>query len=282
MNRTKNRKHNRFIKDVKPIHKKILYLISEGKIASKIAKETQKSNSTISEHINNLIFSGFINEEINSSIKIYKLTNKGLDYLSAFLKGYDIKPNWYMLDRAHNIVLKAKIIRNCDSNFEDWKKHNLNNWTKYYKNYDGVIVSKTPKNFLFQLPKAYYKNRDEVFLYAGMILSQICDLLEEEYPLLKIDRKFKILSQSHALVGDPVAQIAKKNNVVLQGGRIEIDASQFPEIEFVDKYYSSDDFESYVNFTTSVLDNKISPDIVNNQNIIFLRERLFKLEEKLK
>ena len=107
-------------------------------------------------------------------------------------------------------------------------------------------------------------------------------MLEKELKGLKIDRYFEVTHQSHALVGDPVAQLAHKNKVVLQGSRVELDCSEFPEIEFTDKAYGADDFESYLHFIEPVLQGKITPEVINNNNILILKDEIVKLKEQVK
>jgi hypothetical protein len=270
------------LKELKPHHKRILLMLLEGKTASQIAKILKKSKATVSEHIKNLECSEFIIERLHSTIKCYDLTKKGKDYCSAFFRGSDIKPNWHLRDRSHNIKLSCKIIRDINVEyFSDWKQKPMKNWIKYSKDHNNVGVVKTPSSFLFQIPKMYYRDSKEALVQAGVIADNVCSILEKEYAGLVLDRFFQVKHQSHALVGDPVAQLANKNNVVMQGGRIELDASQYPEIEFTDKQYGAEDFEKYLNFIEPVLQGKISPEVVNNHNFLVLRDEIVKIKKRL-
>lgn len=279
----KNHKRTRYLKDLKKHHKSILLHLSEGKTASQIAKILKKSESTISEHINNLEYSGFIKERLHSIFKCYDITKKGKDYVSAFFRGSDNKPNWYLIDRAHNIKLKCKIIRDIDDKyFSNWKTKPMKNWIKYSKEFNGVGVVKTPSTFNFQIPKSYYRDSKEAIANAGSLANEVCNLLEDKFKGLVLDRFFEVSHQSHALVGDPVAQLANKNNVILQGGRTELDCSEYPEVEFTDKQYGAEDFEKYLNFVEPILQGKISPEVVNNHNMLVLRDEIVKIKKRLK
>lgn len=282
MKRTKNRKDRRYIKEWTSIHKGIVLKLLERKTATQIAKELKKAKSTISEHIKNLEFSGFIEEELHSVIKYYVLTKKGKEYYSAFIKGYDMKPDWHLRDRAHNIKVIAKIIRDIpNKELVEWKQKPMKNWIKFYKDFAGVGVIKTTQSIVIQIPKCYYRNAKEAIAQAGILANETCNMLEKEYKGLKIDRYFEISHQSHALVGDPVAQLANQNKVVLQGGRVELDCSEFPEIEFTDKRYGADDFENYLHFIEPVLQGKITPEVINNHNVLVLRDEIVKLKKQV-
>jgi len=277
-NRKKSRNHTVRIKKSidfpKAHHLQIMWLVKDKFNVSSIAKKLKKAVSTVSEHIKNLIFYEFIEPEIVSNIKTFKLTKKGDDAISRFLtlseKGFP-----EIINRSHNIKLKSEIRRFPKSWGDGWKPKPIKNWVEYSKWFDCVRVVRTTRSILFQLPIIYYKSSDEALLESGRIVDNVIKSLEKEYPGLKIGNPKKvsnISSQSHSIINDPFSIFMADNKLTYKDDRIKIDHSNgIPEKEFIHKKYASEDWNNEVKRLNDTIRNDppLNTELAKNQKFLY-------------
>lgn len=232
----------RYIRELRRQHRLILLHLSQGLIAKEIAKNIGKSQATVSEHIGNLVYSGFIKPAAKSSIRTYEFTQKGQDAIRLIFGRYQEKPNLFVV-RAHNIKLKCPILKApkefevvlCSDGWEHRQTKEKFNWDAYAKKYGDVLVTKTSRSILFQLPIMYFKSSEEAKLEAFHIADEVCKILEEKYLGLKLGET-ELISIDCAIPNDPFAMLCKMSNFSYRDSGLVVDASTGnPEIEFVGK-----------------------------------------------
>lgn len=126
---------------------KILYCIKKKMYANQIARQLSLSKRKVSYHINNMLDAGLIEEEVYSSCKVYKLTEKGNIYIRD-AKGYDFSlPT--KKSRLHSLRITFPILKdNPDAVFDKVNK-NFKNWMPKYTTVKfpiGITIQKTPSS----------------------------------------------------------------------------------------------------------------------------------------
>jgi hypothetical protein len=110
-------------------------MIDSGVILSGIAKSLNIRKSHVTYYIRKAKDLGYVKESPRSAFKILELTQAG----KSFLAMYTNSSNRSTIIRAENIRFKADIIK-MPPDLTDWHKVEMNNWTQYCIEMNGVKV----------------------------------------------------------------------------------------------------------------------------------------------
>lgn len=250
---------------LRPIHKYILKFLKDDVPASVISKRLNKCHSTISVHIKNLKASGFLREETGSrpgQIKLYRLTKLGIETLRFFLAPYEKRD---LEIRSHAIIFKTPIVNGPRKEIDTtkWKFLPLKNNPGYGKHFHGIWVAIYPKNVIFEFPPIVCKNTFEGLSKCKDEAVKIMGELEAELPGLRLGTPeciSELVRQEHAFKNDEFAKwcCSQRPKISLDDGRVMVDASYGPELEFKDKRTAAEDAMTYKDFVHDVLDDKFN------------------------
>jgi DNA-binding MarR family transcriptional regulator len=115
----------------------VLQMIDSGVISSDIAKSLNKRKSHVTYYIRKAKDLGYVKESPRSAFKILELTQAGKSFLAMYTNLSS--SNRSTIIRAENIRFKADIIK-MPPDLTDWHKVEMNNWTQYCIEMNGVKV----------------------------------------------------------------------------------------------------------------------------------------------
>jgi hypothetical protein len=112
-------------------------MIDSGVILSGIAKALSIHKSHVSYYIRKAKDLSYVKESPQSAFKILELTQAGKSFLARYTNSSS--SNRSTICRAENIRFKADIIK-MPAHLNDWHKAEMNNWTQYCIEINGVKV----------------------------------------------------------------------------------------------------------------------------------------------
>ncbi len=255
-------------------HKKLIELISDESNLynlTQMSKILGKAISTISEHLKNLEYSGYIIIDSDGLSNFCKLTEKGKSILRS------IRNNTEIIDRGHDILFTFPIQRTS----KKWSmgkfvtNKSMKNWSEQLTSGQGSnkTIQINGKSSITVLVKEVFASASEMAILRAYEIAerQILDLVSKN-PGLVVGRECngyvfvaKLSRQSHAIPNDCFAKYCFKIKRHIKGketnGRFEVDASHgTPEIEFVDKKLAQGDYKKYVKFVEMIINGRIDPD----------------------
>jgi hypothetical protein len=110
-------------------------MIDSGNTLSDIAKSLNIHKSHVSYYIRRAKDLGYVKESPRSTFKILELTQVGKNFLAI----YTNSSSNASICRAENIRFKADIIK-MPADLTDWYRVDMNNWTQYCCEINGVKV----------------------------------------------------------------------------------------------------------------------------------------------
>ncbi|MGH9974763.1 MAG: hypothetical protein ACRD8Z_02860, partial [Nitrososphaeraceae archaeon] len=121
---------------------RILQMIDEEIIQTKIAKLLNMQKSHISYYVGKAKRNGFVNEVCRDRIKILKLTQAGKRFLDQYeyeYKNRTLDKQQLPICRAENIRFKAKVFK-LPKKPLNWNRVEMNNWSQYNSTVDDSKV----------------------------------------------------------------------------------------------------------------------------------------------
>jgi DNA-binding MarR family transcriptional regulator len=112
-------------------------MIDSGVISSDIAKSLNLPKPHVTYYIRKAKDLGYVKESPRSAFKILELTQPGKKFLAMYTNSSS--SNRSTIIKAENIRFKADIIR-MPADLTDWHKVEMNNWTQYCSEINGVKV----------------------------------------------------------------------------------------------------------------------------------------------
>lgn len=226
--------------------------------------------STIIEHLRGLRDKGLVLKG-PSVCDLWSITESG----NAFLEGRDdfapyersgVGATDWLQDRAHNIKVKFMIEEkpsDIEGYLTGWKKNDkMRNNVFFSKKFGGATVTYTGKSLIFQLPVFKNSSPEMALASAGHLAMQLKQKYEREIPGLSLGKyttNAQVISQHHAIVGDPFARMCKDMGITFQDDYIDIDASanNIAEIEFKDKEKGHVHAQNYIEHVKDVILNDV-------------------------
>lgn len=280
----------RFVKSLSSVHLILLRHISEASImtASQISKATDIPRTSLTYHLKNLEFSGFLRSIRDGGGVFYALTGKGglsVGALNGVTNSIAISDE--PLDRAHNIVFKSEIVRMPDEKailqLGFIKGDKMRNWSQWFHGFrlHHCAIQINPKSFVFHLDEMIGNNAHALTMIGFDLVCDAIRELEGELPGLRLgkpERQAIIVRQHHALQEDYAAQSCRKAGIIIKTPTFEIDSSKGkPEIDFVDKDLAPEHFqnhakareeakpEGYIDLVESTSSGRFSPRKVSKE-----------------
>ena len=200
----------------------ILEMINQGIICSDIAKNLNISKSHVSYYISKAKKKNLVKEILRDTFTSIQITQAGKNFLDQYDKNRLSLP----ICRAENIRFKA-VITQMPTVPVDWKKIEMNNWTQYTSEIDGVKVKitmgATPMLELLPSPVEGNDPFDLLIINVYECVNVILDLGEKIG--LKVGR-LQLGSRGEWLVYDPIARaFCKHNGQVNYEGIAKVNAS---------------------------------------------------------
>ena len=253
----------------------ILQKITEGEKNHNLISVTEIAKSIINKNCNvldrsdcykrlkNLVTKGYLKK---SGYGLpFELTTQGRHQLGIIsdVAMYDegTKPtentkDWWNITRAHNLKIKVNIITHPTKITSEWSKNDkLKNNVQYYHKFGDIHTTMTTQSFIFQLPILYFKDAELALAEAGRVVGQLIKIYEKLNPGLKLgeysiknqvlEKKSKLITQHHAIPQDPYAKLCHQLNISYRSEILDVDASDTPEIEFVDKHQAHAHHQRY-------------------------------------
>src|SRR3990167_5488275 len=127
-------------RNLKEVHYKILQAIQEEGVEAnniRIAERIGKATSTVSSHLSNLSFSGYIQKRSDGMNNFYEILQRGYHALRG--KGSDSE----LKDRAHDIVLTFQIKRPPKTPLDSSKfivNKSMRNWGKQLSRHENSNI----------------------------------------------------------------------------------------------------------------------------------------------
>lgn len=214
-----------------------------GSNITQIAKEMGIARSTVREHLNKLAKYGLVEKITHPGL--WKFTQEGkrllprvADGVAEILVPYERRggesmPEW-LHDRAHNIKVRVLVESRPSTKawLDGWYVNDrVKNNVFYSSKFGDIGMTYTKKSIIFQLPILYFES-SEIALAEGMrIVRELTVKLEHEIEGLKLGKKYKpyvqeIITQHHAMVGEPYAEFLTKHGISYKGINVDIDASK--------------------------------------------------------
>lgn len=274
----------RFITSLTSIHLTVLRCIAKDSImtASQLSTTMGTPRTSLTYHLKNLEFSGYLRSVKDAGGVFYALTGKGGLSVGAT---NDVANPLVMsdepLDRAHNIVFKSEIVRMPRE--EDLlrlgftKGSGMRNWTQWFYGFrlKHCSIQVTPQSFVFHLDEMLGSNAHTLTMIGFDLVCTAIKSLEDELPGLRLgkpERQAIIVRQHHALQDDYAAQSCRKADITIKTPTFEIDSSKGkPEIDFTDNELAAEHFhnhararkeatpEGYIDLVDSTSSGQFSP-----------------------
>lgn len=280
----------RFVKSLSQVHLILLRHISEASImtASQISKATDIPRTSLTYHLKNLEFSGYLRSIRDGGGVFYALTGKGELSDGAperVTNGLAVSDE--PLDRAHNLVFKSEIVGTPRE--EDLlrlgftKGDKMRNWRRWFYGFriQHCSIQVTPQSFVFHLDEMIGNNAHALTMIGFDLVLDAIQKLEEKLPGLRLgkpERQALIVRQHHALQDDYAAQSCRKAKITIKTPTFEIDSSAGkPEIDFTDKELAAEHFqnharareeakpEGYIDLVESTSSGRFSPKKVSKE-----------------
>lgn len=242
--------------------KSILGCVLKGMNVRQIGREIGRHKSTVQQHL----------KELQELKLVYKsgyfwcVSDVGKKYLGGLvgLAGYDerglVVTGWLRNDRAHNIKIKFEVVSvpSPDSWLKFWDRNDrLKNNVFYTQRFGEVVTTFTGRSLIFQLPPMVFDDSELAVAEAGRIGMALKDKYEGDVEGLKLSGQSisaQLISQHHAIVGEPYARFLSKHGISFRGERVEVDSSVgVPELEFVSSKTSHVDHVRYVEMVEDYL-----------------------------
>ncbi len=249
--------------------KEVLRLLIKGENAHGISRKVGRARSTVVEHLNDLQKLGLTKK----GEYLWGATKLGKDYIEGKLGGRFSKAGYerrgvgttieWLQDRAHNIKIKYLVTEKPrkEAWLNSWKANRkLKNNVFYTQKFGEIVTTYTGKSLIFQLPIMKFKSSEIAVAEAGRIGQALREKYELEIHGLKLGEKdinSQLITQHHAIQGDPYAVFLGKHGISYHGDYVDIDASnkKIPEIEFVDSQESHIHHERYVENVEDIILN---------------------------
>jgi hypothetical protein len=209
-------------------------MINQGIICSDIAKNLKISKSHVSYYISKAKKKNLVKEILRDTFTSIQITQAGKNFLDQYDKNQLSLP----ICRAENIRFKA-VVTQMPIVPVDWKKIEMNNWTQYTSQIDGVKVrinaGVIPMLELLPSPVEGDDPFDLLIINVYECVNVILDLHDKFG--LKVGR-LQLGSRGEWLVYDPIARaFCKHNGQVTYEGIAKVNASKplnIGEFEFHD------------------------------------------------
>lgn len=274
----------RFVTSLTSMHLIILRCVSNESIAtaSQLSKALDIPRTSLTYHLKNLEFSGYLRSVKDTGGVFFALTVKGglsVGASKTVTNGLVISDE--QLDRAHNIVFKSEIVRMAQEKdllkFGFTKGDGMKNWGQWFYGFrlQHCAIQITPQSFIFHLDEMLGNNAHTLTMIGFDLVCNAIRSLEEDLPGLRLgkpERQAIIIRQHHALQDDYAAQSCRKKGITIKTPRFEIDSSKGkPEIDFVDNELAAEHFhnhakareeatpEGYIDLVESTSSGQFSP-----------------------
>lgn len=280
----------RFVTSPTAIHLNILQIILAEKImtASQLSRSMDTPRTSLTYHLKNLEFSGYLRSVKDAGGRFFALTSKGELLVSAsttVTNSHAVSDE--QLDRAHNIIFKSEIVRMPKE--EDLlrlgftKGSGMKNWSQWFYGYrlQHCSIQITPQSFLFHLDEMLGNNAHALTMIGFDLVCVAISSLESSLDGLKLgkpERQAVIVRQHHALQDDYAAQSCRDKKMTIKTPVFEIDSSKGkPEIDFVDNQLAAEHFqnhtqarkeatpEGYIDLVESTATGRFSPSKTNQE-----------------
>lgn len=239
---------------LKKEYRNILLEVHQTLSIAQIAQRHKTQHSTILEKINWLIQNGFIVASGSTRHRLYSLTERAINLMSAFFPEGDMKPHPPENIRAHDLQYESEI-RVAPQDLKDrlkannWIEFTPKNWVGYKKNILSCLVVFTPLTVQYIIPPIHAASTSGAEQKAIEHLWKVKAYLEAEYPGLKLGSPKNVATcnrQHIALQNDPLAIEYAKAGHIYKSDRLHIgDQSEAgkPETEAVHKVHAKNDLD---------------------------------------
>lgn len=246
--------------------RRILCMLKKGLNLTRISICLNCSKSNVSEHLKAMWTKGWVFKK-NHKWFISEVGKRLVNQEFGFLEGYEregvVITDWIQ-DRGHNIKAKIKVLSkpNKDLLFCGWAKTDtqMQNQKWRMKRFDNLIVKYTGLNIIIQLPIIRAKDSELANLEANRIINTLLGKIEKSATGLKLgtfELDVQIFTQHHAIPYEPISKTAKQYNLSYKDDKIDIDASDTPELEFTDPKTADKDFMRYVEYAKDFSTNDV-------------------------
>lgn len=235
-----------------------------GNCVRRLATYLQKSNSTTSEHIKKLEAMGILEVEKIGYFKIPRLTRLGQIAFKKITSEIPRRSDGiiHLTVVANNLRFKSKIVRKPSAWKLDntWKFDTRMGWPRYRKRAESMSLVYTPKYLILYLDRIYADSPEKAFDMAIRMATELINFEMDSYPGLVIGSPkciARTISQHYSFKGHPFAQWCVDNGIFFEDhkGRITIDSSETPELEFTNKEFSLDDAMAYMDHIYEIINS---------------------------
>lgn len=235
-----------------------------------LARILGNSESTVSEHLDNLTQSGYIEKKTDGINNYYELRRRGENVLRSVGDDFELD------DRGHDVLYTFPIHRTTKEGFDETEflvNKDMSGWGKQLTRQEEseVVVQINAGSSVTILVREVWANSPEAAAMFSYVVAEraVLHLIEDNSGLVVGTdgsgsvSPCRVSRQSHAITNETFAEVCAEFNISFSGaeteGRFEVDQSHgTPEIEFVHPDYAQQDFKRYKQLILGVLKGNIS------------------------